>query len=277
MYANMSVPAGCYRGQYKNGLRSGFGTRTSAAYEHRDKGAAKLPDHTSSPSSKHKLSNFINPFKRPSYAPPMMAASGGGGGEGGKPHSDALSSGSTTGAARVGGVNEEGIHDHLCNMQIYEGEWKEDKRHGYGVIKCLGSYTYYGQWCANARTGYGVLITECGTKEEGQWQNGELLVALKRKKLQIKSHQLETKVQTAHTQAIQAAGGARDKAMLAESRAATAMSKAKMAQGVAMTAEKNAKLAREKAEQYKNATRISGESLLLCCGKTPPTSLTESF
>ena len=143
-------------------------------------------------------------------------------------------------------------------MQIYEGEWKDDKRHGYGVIKCLGSYTYYGQWSANSRTGYGVLISENGTKAEGQWQNGQLIVALKRKKLHIKSHQLETKVQTAHTQAIQAAGGARDKALLAESRASTAMSKAKMANSVVGTADKNAKLAREKAEQYKNATRISG-------------------
>lgn len=145
------------------------------------------------------------------------------------------------------------------NVQIYEGEWRDDKRHGYGVIKCTGSYTYYGQWVGNARTGYGVLVGENGTKEEGQWHNGVLIVALKRKKLHLKSHQLETKVQTAHTQAIQAADTARNKAMLSESRASTAMGKAKMAQGVVSTADKNARLAREKAELHKNGIKISGE------------------
>lgn len=161
------------------------------------------------------------------------------------------------------------------NMQIYEGEWRDDKRHGYGVIKCIGSYTYYGQWVGNARTGYGVLVCDNGVKEEGQWQSGELIVALKRKKLHLKSHQLEIKVQTAHTQAIQAADMARNKALLAESRASTAMGKAKMAQGVVATAEKNARFARVKAELHKNGVKISGNlwaclgidpgSLTLCC------------
>lgn len=144
--------------------------------------------------------------------------------------------------------------------QTYEGEWKNDRRYGYGAIKCIGSYTYYGQWENNSRTGYGVLVYENGTKEEGQWQCGQLIAALKRRKINLKSHQLESKVQSAHTQAIQAADAARNKALLAESRATSAMAKSKMAQVVAVRAEKDAALAREKAELYKNAPRISGEA-----------------
>lgn len=250
------IHTGCYRGQYKNGVRSGFGSRTSAAYELRDK-TQDLPAKTRT------LSNLSAPFlKHPTFN--SMSASPG-------------SSFNVSGTQDPpDGTSQQ---DKVQHLQIYEGEWRDDKRHGYGVIKCLGSYAYYGQWVGNARTGYGVLVGENGVKEEGQWQNGELMVALKRKKLHLKSHQLEIKVQTAHTQAIQAADTARNKAMLAESRASTAMGKAKMSQGVVATAGKNAKLAREKAELHKNGIRISGEweilnsphpSHLCCIGSLTP-------
>lgn len=239
--------AGCYRGQYKNGIRSGFGTRTSAAYEHRDKDSARTRDTTAPTSKQRHLPTLPIPFsgfKRTSVSSQYIPGLGA--------NNEEASEGGNATAEQTG-------QDKITNMQIYEGEWREDKRHGYGVIKCIGSYTYYGQWSANMRTGYGVMVCESGVKEEGQWQNGELVAALRRKKLHLKSHQLEAKVQTAHTQAIQAADTARNKALLAESRASSAMAKAKIAQGVILTAENNAQLAREKAELYKNATRISGK------------------
>ena len=253
----LSCP-GCYRGQYKNGVRSGFGTRTSAAYEHRNKDGSNLGGGGGggTPKQRH-ISSLIAPLasslKRTSFSMPSSAST------------SALptTSSTTTTLGREDpssgqATAETAAAERSSNMQIYEGEWRDDKRHGYGVIKCIGLYTYYGQWASNARTGYGVLVGENGAKEEGQWQNGELIVALKRKKLHLKSHQLEAKVQTAHTQAIQAADTARNKALLAESRAATATGKAKTALSVIATAERNQQLAREKAEQYKNATRISG-------------------
>lgn len=165
--------SGCYRGQYKNGVRSGFGSRTSAPYEHRSREISKIHD------KQHAVSPPFAALLRPSFS--SVPGLGGGG----------LEDAPTAELAAP------------PDMQIYEGEWRDDKRHGYGVMKCIGSYTYYGQWSANTRTGYGVLMSENGVKEEGQWQNGELIVALKRKKFHMKSHQLETKVQTAHTQAIQ--------------------------------------------------------------------------
>ena len=241
-------------------MRSGFGSRTSAAYEYRGKEACQKPakDITTGTKARN-ISSLVAPFaaglKRTSFSLPSthsvssMGSTSSGGTTGGGAE-DRSSNGQATEAVQT--------KEKTPNMQIYEGEWRDDKRHGYGVIKCIGSYTYYGQWSANSRTGYGVLVGENGFKEEGQWQNGQLIMALKRKKLHLKTHQLESKVQTAHTQAIQAADTARNKALLAESRAATATSKSKMAQGVVATADKNAQLAKEKAEQYKNATRISG-------------------
>ena len=238
--------SGCYRGQYKNGMRYGCGTRTSAAYEIRDKDSSLSQDQTTIKHQKP-LSSFITPFKRtsitssPSYN--MLSS---------------LSSNATTMDRSRMTEPESQVSGKGENIQIYEGEWKDDKRHGYGVIKCIGSYTYYGQWSNNKQTGYGVMVYDNKIKREGQWQNGQLIVVLKRKKLQLKTHQLETKVQTAHTQAIQAAESARNKALLAKSRANTAMKKAKAAQKYVMEAEKNAQTAREKAELFKNAPRISG-------------------
>lgn len=227
---------GCYRGQYRNGVRSGYGIRTSAGYENRDKEPMKAQDVLSK--QQRSLSALAAPptnLKRPSigYDQPL-------------PSEDSESS-----------LQQQ--QNPAYQAQIYEGEWKEDRRHGYGVMKCIGSYTYYGQWEKNARTGYGVMRYENGIKEEGQWQNGELIVALKRKKLHFRSHQLETNIQTAHTNAIQAAESARNKALLAESRASSAMAKAKIAHTVAMRAEKEAQIARDKAELYKNSTRVAGK------------------
>ncbi len=238
IYVLFLCGTGCYRGQYKNGVRSGFGTRASAAYE--------LNEKDSNNGCKSQ-----DPNKKPLPAPPTN----------GKKISIISVSSADSANSSSSDVSSKGSSPELM-AQIYEGEWKNDKRHGHGVIKCIGSYTYYGQWDNNSRTGYGVLMYENGLKEEGQWHGGQLIAALKRRKINFKSHQLEAKVQSAYTQAIQAADAARNKALLAESRATQATSKFKMAKVVAVTAEKDALLAREKAELYKNAPRISGDLLV---------------
>ena len=218
-------------------MRSGCGTRTSAAYESRERCEITNSSHDSS--------------KRSSLRSPFLHV---------KKNSNGSVSLSTTLSESATADGSAG-HERF-NSQIYEGEWKNDKRHGYGTIRIIGSYTYYGQWVSNAQTGYGVMVYENGAKEEGQWQSGQLMVALKRKKIHLKTHQLEVRVQSAHTMAIQAANAARNKALLAQSRATSATAKSKMALVVAVTAEKEAVLAREKAELYKNTTKISGMHLV---------------
>jgi len=122
------------------------------------------------------------------------------------------------------------------SAQSYEGEWKDDKRHGHGVLKVPGHRTYYGQWEENTKTGYGVLLYNDGRKEEGQWQNGKLINTLKRKKaLSLRNHNREGKVKLAHITAIQMSITARSKAELAESRASSASAKFQSAQKCVQT------------------------------------------
>lgn len=148
----------------------------------------------------------------------------------------------------------------LNNAQIYEGEWKDDKRHGYGVLKIVGHHTYYGQWKDNMRSGYGVMIYgEEKRKEEGQWQRGKLVQELKRKKLSLKTRQLEAKVNQAHMCALQSAETARNKADLAEGRASTANAKSRQAVRAAQQAAKDAEIAQGIEKLHRNAPKIQGQ------------------
>ncbi len=230
---------GCYRGQYKKGLRCGFGTRTSSAYE------VKGEDHSISTStSEPSLSSITMPKSTPDSRVNILKKS------------------------RTLQRQKESISSLYSNpgqhkdevAQIYEGEWLHDKRHGNGVLKVIGKYTYYGQWNGNARTGYGVLVTEDGTKEEGEWHNGTLIAVAKRHKvLMFKSHQLEQRVKEARTKSLQAAETARSKAELAVSRALSAVNKSRSAIRVAERAHSDARDALVKAVTYKNAPTVSGE------------------
>ena len=142
---------------------------------------------------------------------------------------------------------------------MYSGEWREDRRHGHGVLDVRGHYKFYGQWDNNARTGYGVAVYSDRRKEEGLWQNGKLINVLKHKKLAVlKGHQMEGKVKQAHTLALQAAEEARNKSMLAEARAAHSEAKARSAMRVVMQAVQDMQHARDKAELHKNSPRVAG-------------------
>ena len=65
---------------------------------------------------------------------------------------------------------------YICNNgTTYEGYWKDDKRHGYGVYinteddnKYGGPYKYEGQWNYHKRQGHGVetIIYGSGSKDE---------------------------------------------------------------------------------------------------------------
>lgn len=252
------LATGCYRGQYKKGLRSGHGTRTSAAYEAKPiPGDPSMPKSDSEPvlqsliqqksttsikSSKESVLKF-GFQKKPSLIPSLLTAT------------------ESTNSIPISTGKED-------FAQIYEGEWKDDRRHGYGVLKVDSHYTYYGQWVNNARTGYGVMVYENGVREEGEWHNGQLIVVLKRHKVALfKSHQLESKVKEARTKALQSKGKAKNMADLADSRAGSAVNKSRQAHQSAQGAQEHAQIAVEKAELYKNAPRVAGKEVcvVVCC------------
>lgn len=211
---------GMYRGEYRNGLRRGHGTRSSSNYER----STTTETHSISSSLDDSVENLASTLEDPSLISSIPSS-----------------------------------QSDKTNAQIYEGEWKDDRRHGYGVLKIMGHHTYYGQWEENQRSGYGVTIYDDEKrKEEGQWQRGKLINKLKRKKLQLKSKQLELRVNQAHMNALQAAETARSRADLAEGRASTANAKARLGMRAAQRAVKDAELASSIEKLHRNAPKIQG-------------------
>lgn len=223
---------GFYRGQYKNGLRSGYGTRSSAGYEKRQKEA------------------FAD-LNRKVKVQPSIAS---------------IASLQTLKKNLPEGNSADNIHEGVSWNQLYVGQWANDKRCGYGVLKVSDYFTYYGQWKENTRTGYGVLIYEGQKdknkggkgeeiKEEGLWDNGKLVETFKKK---LMKSELQDKVKEAHAEAIEAATQARDRAKVAEAKANAAAAKSKVAESRALEARQHAECACKGVE---NAVRIAEQSL----------------
>ena len=217
---------GIYKGQYKKGLRSGYGTRSSSIYE--------------------KTQNITDSRRTGSMKSPKSPEIVLGAGIKNMHHTTSYSdikSLSNKSLRSISTVSSPFSSDP--NAQIYEGQWLSDKRQGHGILKVPGFYIYCGEWSSNTRTGHGVLIYSDGQREEGYWEQGRLTVPLKRKKLSLKQHQLESKVKHAHTQALQAADMARTKSILAESRGSAAASRAKLGIKASETAQMEADIAKE--------------------------------
>uniref|UniRef100_A0A8C4JTU1 Uncharacterized protein n=1 Tax=Dromaius novaehollandiae TaxID=8790 RepID=A0A8C4JTU1_DRONO len=51
------------------------------------------------------------------------------------------------------------------------GEWKNDKRSGFGISERSNGMKYEGEWLNNRRHGYGCTMFPDGTKEEGKYKN----------------------------------------------------------------------------------------------------------
>ncbi|CEM31914.1 unnamed protein product [Vitrella brassicaformis CCMP3155] len=74
--------------------------------------------------------------------------------------------------------NEEGVlvGEPLFTAEAYQGEWDDNRRHGYGVNLYRNNTKYEGQWQCNKRHGEGVLWRKKGKETEwrkvytGGWQ-----------------------------------------------------------------------------------------------------------
>ena len=60
-----------------------------------------------------------------------------------------------------------------ANGDVYEGEWKNDRREGQGSCKCTSGEWYEGTWKADKRDGHGVARYVSGDKYEGDWRFGK--------------------------------------------------------------------------------------------------------
>ncbi|KAG9335246.1 hypothetical protein JZ751_005492 [Albula glossodonta] len=102
--------------------------------------------------------------------------------------------------------------------EVYAGEWKNDKRSGYGVSERSSGLKYEGEWLDNQRHGYGCTTFAEGGKEEGKYMNNMLVKAMKKRVIQIKGSKIRQKVQRSVEGAQRAAAIAKQKAEIAASR-----------------------------------------------------------
>ena len=102
--------------------------------------------------------------------------------------------------------------------ETYMGEWKNDKRSGFGVSERSSGLRYEGEWLDNLRHGYGCTTLPDGRREEGKYRHNVLVKGTKRRVLPLKSSKVRQKVDHSVEGAQRAAAIARQKAEIAASR-----------------------------------------------------------
>lgn len=112
------------------------------------------------------------------------------------------------------------VEDHVdaTTTETYMGEWKNDKRTGFGVSERSNGMKYEGEWLNNRRHGYGCTLFPDGTKEEGKYKNNVLVRGIRKQLIPIKNTKTKEKVDRAIEGAQRAAAVARTKVEIAASR-----------------------------------------------------------
>ena len=115
-------------------------------------------------------------------------------------------------------VSQDDITD-VNVTETYMGEWKNDKRCGFGISERSDGLKYEGEWYNNKKYGYGITTFKDGSKEEGKYKNNLLISSGKKSKLfLIRSSKLRERVDNAVAAAQRAAQIAHQKADIAISR-----------------------------------------------------------
>lgn len=158
-----------------------------------------------------------------------LGGSGGGAGGGGSVRSTVsnLSSGSfrssmtdasTHTDSNASFVTQDDVTD-VNMVETYTGEWKGDKRSGFGVSERSDGLKYEGEWDANKRHGYGSTTFRDGSKEEGKYKNNVLITSGKRSTLfMLRANKLRDRVENAVVTARSAAQIALQKSDIAVNR-----------------------------------------------------------
>ncbi|XP_067136922.1 junctophilin-1-like [Centruroides vittatus] len=147
-------------------------------------------------------------------------------------------------------VSQDDITDANV-IETYMGDWKNDKRSGFGIAERSDGLKYEGEWYNNKKYGYGVTTLKDGKREEGKYKNNVLVTSGKKKHLfLLRSARFRERVQSAVNAAIQSSQIALQKADIAISRTATARGKAEQADIAAIHAKEDAEIARLVAKQF---------------------------
>lgn len=131
------------------------------------------------------------------------------------------------------------------------GEWKNDKRSGFGISERSDGLKYEGEWYNNKKYGYGVTTFSNGEKEEGKYKNNVLITSQKKKHLFLmRSAKFRERIDAAVNAAQRASKIALQKADIAITRTATARGKAEQADMAAAQAREDSYVAEEVARRY---------------------------
>ncbi|XP_056869595.1 junctophilin-1a isoform X1 [Takifugu flavidus] len=111
------------------------------------------------------------------------------------------------------------LEDHVdaTTTETYMGEWKNDKRNGFGVSERSNGMKYEGEWLNNKRHGYGCTVFPDGTKEEGKYKNNVLVRGIRKQLIPLKNPKTKEKVDRAVEGAQRVAAIARSKVEIAAS------------------------------------------------------------
>uniref|UniRef100_A0A8C7D9S1 Junctophilin-1 n=1 Tax=Oncorhynchus kisutch TaxID=8019 RepID=A0A8C7D9S1_ONCKI len=74
------------------------------------------------------------------------------------------------------------------------GEWKNDKRNGFGVSERSNGMKYEGEWLNNKRHGYGCTTFPEGNKEEGKYKNNLLVRGIRKQLIPLKNPKTKEKI-----------------------------------------------------------------------------------
>ncbi|XP_063780045.1 junctophilin-1 [Pseudophryne corroboree] len=143
------------------------------------------------------------------------------------------------------------VEDHVdaTTTETYMGEWKNDKRTGFGVSERSNGMKYEGEWQNNRRHGYGCTIFPEGTKEEGKYKNNVLVRGIRKQLIPIKNTKTKEKVDRAIEGAQRAAAVARTKVEIAASRTAHSRAKGDAADQASQAARQESDIARAVARE----------------------------
>ncbi|XP_055299390.1 junctophilin-1 isoform X2 [Sitodiplosis mosellana] len=146
-------------------------------------------------------------------------------------------------------VDEEHLDPSVT--EVYMGEWKRDKRDGYGISERSDGLKYEGEWHNNKKHGYGVTTFRDGSKEEGKYKYNVLITSQKKKHLFLmRSAKFRERIDAAVSSSQRASKYALQKADIAVSRTATARSKAEMADSVGDHARVDSEIAVATAREF---------------------------
>uniref|UniRef100_A0A8C5PXM8 Junctophilin 3 n=1 Tax=Leptobrachium leishanense TaxID=445787 RepID=A0A8C5PXM8_9ANUR len=134
--------------------------------------------------------------------------------------------------------------------EVYMGEWKHDKRSGFGVSQRSDGLKYEGEWANNKRHGYGCMTFPDGTKEEGKYKQNVLVSGKRKNLIPLRASKIREKVDRAVEAAERAGNIAKQKAEIAASRTSHSRAKAEAATAAAVKAQEEAQIARIAAKEF---------------------------